>query len=95
LSEAFGAFEFMFPQAQRGALPDEVWSRWSTTTAWWVSFRGVQAWWQARPTPFSESFTSFVDALIRKGAFDSDAAAGFNKFLAGTSPGSSSAPSAD
>ena len=92
LSEAFGAFEFMFHQAQSGALPNEVWSRWSATTAWWVSFPGVQAWWQARPTPFSQSFTSFVDSLIRDGGFDSEAVDRFNKFLAGTS--SSSSPSA-
>src|SRR5262249_58497945 len=83
LSEAFGAFEFMFHQAQSGALPDEVWSRWSATTAWWISFPGVQAWWQARPTPFSRSFTSYVDGLIRDGALDSAALDRFNRFLAG------------
>jgi hypothetical protein len=94
LSEAFGAFEFMFHQAQSGALPDEVWSRWSATTAWWVSFPGVQAWWQSRPTPFSQGFTSFVDGLIRDGGFDSEAVKRFNKFLAGTPPRSSSAPPA-
>ena len=83
LSEAFGAFEFMFHQAQSGALPEEVWSRWSATAAWWVSFPGVQAWWHARPSPFSRSFTSFIDNLIRDGRFDSEAASRFNKFLAG------------
>jgi hypothetical protein len=92
LSEAFGAFEFMFHQAESGALPDEVWGRWSATTAWWASFPGVQAWWQARPTPFSQSFTSFVDALVRDGGFDSEAVHRFNKFLAGAPPRSSSAP---
>lgn len=91
LTEAFGAFEFMFHQAQSGALPDEVWSRWSATTAWWISFPGVQAWWRARPTPFSKSFTSFVDALIRDGQFDSEAANRFGKFLAGDSPSSPTA----
>ena len=90
LLEAFGAFEFMFHQAQSGALPHEVWSRWSATTAWWVSFPGVQAWWQARPTPFSQSFTSFVDALVRDGGVDSEAVNRLNKFLGGTSPRSSS-----
>lgn len=83
LTEAFGAFEFMFHQAQSGALPDEVWERWSATAAWWISFPGVQAWWQARPTPFSRSFTAFVDGLIREGRFDSEAAERFGKFLAG------------
>jgi len=92
LSESFGAFEFNFHQARSGALPDEVRSRWSATTAWWVSFPGVQTWWQARPAPFSESFTSFIDGLIRDGRFDSEAAQRFNKFLAATPSRSSSAP---
>ena len=86
LTEAFGAFEFMFHQAKGGALPDEVWARWSATIGWWLSLPGVQAWWQARPTPFSGSFTAFVDVLIRDGRFDSEAANRFNNFLAGTPP---------
>jgi hypothetical protein len=94
LTEAFGAFEFMFHQAQSGALPDEVWGRWSASIAWWLSFPGVQAWWRAIPTPFSESFTSFVDAQIRDARFDPEAVDRFNKFLAGTPPRSSSAPPA-
>lgn len=94
LSEAFGAFEFMFHQAQSGALPAEVWSRWSATTAWWVSFPGVQSWWQARPTPFSQSFSSFIDTLIRDSGVDPEAVKRFNQFLAGTPPPSSSAPPA-
>lgn len=92
LMEAFGAFEFMFHQAKSGALPDEVWNRWSATVAWWVSFPGVQAWWQARPIPFTGSFTSFVDTLIRDSRFDSEAAGRFNQFLAGPSRSSSPQP---
>ena len=95
LSEAFGAFEFMFHQAETGALPDEVWNRWSATAAWWVSFPGVQAWWHARPTPFSPSFTAFVDTLIRNGKFDLESAHRFDRFLAGTSPSSSPPSPAD
>lgn len=94
LSEAFGAFEFMFHQAKSGALPDEVWSRWSATIAWWASFPGVQAWWYARPTPFSRSFTSFVETQIRDGKFDSEAVSRFNKFLVAPSMRSSPPPSA-
>lgn len=83
--EAFGTFEFMFHEARSGALPDEVWHRWSVTIAWWVSFPGVQAWWRAIPTPFSQSFTSFVDDTIRNGRSDSAAANRFDAFLRGTS----------
>jgi hypothetical protein len=89
LSEAFGAFEFMFHQSRSGALPDEVWNRWAATVGWWVSFPGVQAWWHSIPFPFSESFSSFVDGLIREGRFDSDAARRFARFLEGA-PRSSS-----
>lgn len=92
LTEAFGTFEFMFHQAKSGVLPDEVWSRWSATVAWWASFPGVKAWWHARPTPFSGSFTSFVDALMRDSRLDPEAAGRFNQFLAGPSRSSSPQP---
>lgn len=83
--EAFGTFEFMFHQARSGALPDEVWQRWSATIVWWVSFPGVQAWWRAMPAPFSQSFTSFVDDAIRNRRLDSAAANRFDAFLSRTS----------
>ncbi len=83
--EAFGAFEFMFHQAQAGAIPDEVWERWAATTAWWLSFPGVRAWWAARPAPFSASFTAFVDGCIRENAADLDAARRWQAFVAGGS----------
>lgn len=65
LYEIFGAFEFMFHQARSGSMPEEVWARWAETTRWWLSFPGIRAWWAAKPTPFTASFSAFVEDHIR------------------------------
>jgi hypothetical protein len=87
--EMFGAFEFMFHQSESGALPREVWQRWSDTLAWWISLPGVQAWWIAQPAPFSASFTSHVNGRLQAGLPDPAAAKRWRAFLrgnAGTPP---------
>jgi hypothetical protein len=61
-----GGQEFLFHQSQAGTVPEEVWERWSDTTAWWLTFPGVRSWWLSRPTPFSASFTSYIDALLER-----------------------------
>lgn len=81
--EMFGAFEFMFHQSESGALPREVWQRWSDTLAWWISLPGVQAWWLARPAPFSASFTRHVDGRLMTGQPDPAAAKRWSAFLHG------------
>ncbi|MFW6094372.1 MAG: hypothetical protein ACODAC_10400 [Pseudomonadota bacterium] len=68
--EMFGSFEFIFLQARSGAMPDAVWRRWGNTLQWWLSFPGVQLWWQSRPTPFTEPFTELVDSLLTAGLPD-------------------------
>ena len=80
--EAFGAFEFMFHASRTDAIPDEVWTRWSSGVAWWLSFPGVQAWWQARPIPFTESFTAFVESLLKDNPTDLESAQRYQKFIA-------------
>jgi hypothetical protein len=65
LYEAFDAFEFMFHTYKSDQIPEEVWNRWSMTVAWWLSFSGVQTWWTNRPVPFTETFTLFVEDIIR------------------------------
>ena len=68
--EAFGAFEFMFLASKTGAILEEVWSRWSAAIAWWVTFPGVQKWWESRPLPFTDSFTLFVESLLKDNPTD-------------------------
>ena len=41
--EVFGGFEFMFHASRTDAIPEEVWTRWSSAVAWWLTFPGVQA----------------------------------------------------
>lgn len=73
--EIFSSFEFMFHQA--GAVPSEVWSRWSDTVAWW----------HARPAPFSASFSAFVDDLVQSRSHDADAARRWQEFVEGPGQG--------
>jgi len=81
--EMFGAFEFMFHQSESGALPREVWQRWSGTLSWWTSLPGVRAWWIARPAPFSASFTSYVNGRLQTGLADPAAAKRWSAFMRG------------
>jgi hypothetical protein len=83
LYEMFGAFEFMYHQAQAGALPPEVWERWAATLGWWTSLPGVQAWWRSKPAPFSASFTRFVEDGLERGTPDPEAALRWQEFLTG------------
>ena len=84
--EAFGAFEFMFLASRTDAIPNEVWERWSSGVAWWLSFPGVQTWWRARPGPFTESFTAFVECLIRENPTDLETVQRYQKFIAEGKP---------
>lgn len=80
--EAFDAFEFMFYVSRTKTMPEEVWRRWSAAVAWWLTFPGVQAWWHARPLPFTDSFTSFVDSLLQDNPTDVQATRRWTEFTA-------------
>ena len=83
LYELLGAQEFLFHQSQAGAIQEEVWERWSETMAWWLAFPGVRSWWHARPTPFSASFTAYIDALLERPQVDSNANQRWRDFVQG------------
>ena len=82
LYEAFGAYEFMFHASRTDAIPEEVWARWSSGVAWWLTFPGVQNWWQARPIPFTESFTAYVDSLLKDNPADAEPTRRYQDFIA-------------
>ena len=82
LYEAFGAFEFMFHASKTDAIPDEVWKRWSAAVAWWLTFPGVQAWWNARPIPFTDSFTSFVESSLEDNPTNAESTQRYQEFIA-------------
>jgi hypothetical protein len=81
--EMFSGFEFIFHQAQSGAMPDEVWRRWADTVRWWVSLAGVRQWWDAHPAPFTAEFTRFVNGQLSSGPPDAEAQARWVDYLAG------------
>ena len=80
--ELFGAFEFMFLASKTNSIPEEVWERWSAAVGFWLSFSGVQAWWGARPIPFTNSFTSYIDALLEDNPADTGFRARYEAFIA-------------
>ena len=65
LYESFDSFEFMFYTYETNQMPEQVWKRWSMTVAWWLSYPGVRTWWAHRPVQFSDSFTAFVESLLK------------------------------
>jgi len=50
--------------------------------AWWLTFPGVQAWWQVRPTPFTESFTAFMESLLKDNPTDAEQTQRYQEFIA-------------
>jgi len=82
LYEVFGAFEFMFHASKTNSIPEEVWRRWSSAVAWWLTFSGVQAWWSSRPIPFTDSFTSFVESLLEDNPTDAESTERYQDFIA-------------
>jgi len=80
--ELFGAFEFMYLASKDAAIPEEVWQRWSSAVAWWLTFPGVQTWWEIKPTPFTQSFALYIAALLENNPTDADAARRYDTFLA-------------
>lgn len=80
--ELFGAFEFMFLAWKTNAMPEEIWQRWSSAVAWWLSYSGVKTWWKVRPIPFSKSFTSYVESLLENNPTDAESTRRYQQFLA-------------
>lgn len=80
--ELFGAFEFMFLASKSNSIPAEVWERWSSAVAFWLSFTGVQRWWHARPIPFTKGFTAYVEELLDNNPADTGAAKRYDEFIA-------------
>lgn len=81
--ELFGTYEFMYHQAVDGGLPPKVWARWHDTIVWWLLYPGVQAWWDARPTPFTADFSAYVDRQRMHGVADEAAQQRWTRFLHG------------
>lgn len=89
--EAFGAFEFMFHAARKKSIDDEIWSRWSQAIAWYLTFPGVHKWWMIRPLPFTDSFSSFVESLIKDNPTDTEKTQRWLEFVSRKSPQNQSA----
>jgi hypothetical protein len=74
MTEFLSAMEFLMQQYEEGNVDEQTWLRWSKTLDWWLTFPGIKAFWIGRPTPYTDSFTDFVeDRLINgKGDYNQD-----------------------
>ena len=74
MTEFLGGFEFLMQQYQAGNVDEQTWLRWSATLDWWLTFPGIRTYWTARPTPYTEKFTSHVEDQLTnyKGDFNND-----------------------
>jgi hypothetical protein len=86
LYEMFDAFEFMFYTYRNDEIPEEVWARWSQTLAFWLTFPGIQAWWEVRPVSFSATFSGFVETTIENNPTDLSAAKRWQEFVSSKAP---------
>jgi len=84
LYESFDAFEFIFLTYHSKEMNAEVWRRWSRTIAWWLSYPGVQSWWESRPVQFTASFTAYVETILRDNPTDATATERWQVFVAGS-----------
>jgi hypothetical protein len=64
MTEFFSSIEFLMQQYNLGNVEKQVWLRWSKTTEFWLTFPGVRASWIGRATPYTDTFTSFIDDRI-------------------------------
>ena len=81
-AELLGNLEFLCFQAQAGNIPRELWLRWEEALKWWLTFPGVRACWEARPTPFTPTFTRCVERCLELG-YRSERQEVWERFLAG------------
>ena len=84
--EAFGAFEFMFHAARKKSIDEEIWSRWSQAIAWYLTFPGAHKWWVIRPLPFTNSFSLFVESLLKDNPTDVEKTQRWLEFVSRGSP---------
>ena len=67
ITELFGSLEFLRQQFEAGNVDAEIWERWSKTLDWWLTFAGIQAFWCGRPTPYTQSFTGYMESRLEAG----------------------------
>lgn len=82
ITELLGNLEFLCFQAQEGNVPRELWLRWEETLRWWLTFPGVRSCWEARPTPFTPTFTRCVERCL-EGGYRSQRQGAWERFVAG------------
>ncbi len=70
MTEFLSAMEFLMQQYEEGNVDEQTWLRWSKTLDWWLTFPGIRAFWIGRPTPYTESFTGFVEDRLVNGKGD-------------------------
>ena len=79
--EVFGAYEFMFHASETNDIPAEVWQRWSLVIALMMTLPGVQTWWKINPSPFTKSFTAYIESINSDNPTDMKSVQRYHDFL--------------
>ena len=87
MTEFFGAMEFLMQQYEAGNVEEQTWLRWSKTLDWWLTFPGIKAFWNGRPTPYTDDFTDFVEDRLLNGSGDFNQENWSSYLLKGQVPG--------
>ena len=64
MNEFLSSMEFLQQQYEEGNVDEQVWLRWAKTMDFWFSFPGVKAYWAGRATPYTDSFTRYIEQQI-------------------------------
>ena len=86
MTEFFSSIEFLMQQYDLGNVEKQVWLRWSKTTEFWLTFPGVRASWIGRATPYTDTFTSFIDDRITNSDYSFNVESNRSYMLTGKIP---------
>ncbi|MFT5135854.1 MAG: hypothetical protein ACI9XU_001913 [Arenicella sp.] len=64
MTEFLSSMEFLMQQYEAGNVDEQVWLRWQKTMDFWLSFPGIKAYWTARATPYTDSFTTLIEQRL-------------------------------
>jgi hypothetical protein len=88
MTEFLSSMEFLMQQYEAGNVEEKTWFRWSKTLDWWLTFPGIRASWVGRATPYTESFTLYIEDRLVNGAGAFNTENNRHYMLTGQTPGS-------
>ena len=86
MTEFLSSMEFLMQQYEVGNVDQQVWQRWADTLDFWLSFDGVKTYWSGRATPYTDSFTRYIDDRLAANDYAFNAE-NYKEFMTADIPG--------